>query len=153
MSVNVGKIPSLGRFLLAWAALSLSTAQAQSGSPGLVKSGAPFSCDPAFAMLFAPASPRLGSYEVCSTTEALTAIVPPEWRVEATVPLDAFGTAGRYDRSALARLYGGRRPMVARGWIQQGNQFESVTVISPHPDVTLSRLLPGTLVIRHVIIR
>ena len=67
-------------------------------------------------------------------------------------PLDAFGSAGPYDR-ALARLYGGRRVTVARGWTEHGNPFESLTLISPRPGATLARLMPGTLVIRHVIIR
>jgi len=37
---------------------------------------------------------------------------------------------------------------VARGWIEYGNRFESVTLLSPYPDATLTRLLPGTMVIR-----
>ena len=67
-------------------------------------------------------------------------------------PVDAFGAAGPYDRAALSRLYGGRRVIVARGWTEHGNRFESITLISPHPDATLTGLMPGTLVIRHVII-
>ena len=63
-------------------------------------------------------------------------------------PLDAFGTAGAYDRSVLARLYGGARARVARGWMQEGDRFESIILISPFPDATLTHLLPGTMVIR-----
>lgn len=110
-------------------------------------------CDPVLTALFTPARPQMGRYEVCTTPEALAAVARPEWRVETLPPLDAFGTAGPYDRAALSRLYAGRRATVARGWTKQGNRFESVTLISPHPSPTLTELLPGTLVIRHVIIR
>ena len=110
-------------------------------------------CDAALTALFTPARPQLGRYEVCATREPLTAVARPEWRIETVPPLDAFGTAGAYDRAALSRLYGGRRVGVARGWTEQGDRFESLTLISPHPDATMTRLLPGTLVIRHVIIR
>ncbi len=103
--------------------------------------------------LFTPARPQLGRYEVCTTREPLTAVARPEWLTETLPPLDAFGAAGAYDRAALSRLYGGRRVIVARGWTEEGNRFEALTLISPHPDATLTRLMPGTLVIRHVIIR
>jgi hypothetical protein len=66
-------------------------------------------------------------------------------------PLDAFGSGGAYDRSAVSRLYGGRLASVARGWFRDGERFESVTFVSPYPDATLSRLLPGTLIIRFII--
>ena len=68
--------------------------------------------------------------------------------VEALDPLDAFGTAGPYSRPKLARLYSGTKVRVARGWRLQGEVFESVTLLSPHPDAELTRLLPGTMVIR-----
>ena len=110
-------------------------------------------CDAVLTALFTPARPQLGRYEVCTTREPLTAVARPEWRIETMPPLDAFGAAGAYSRAALSRLYGGRRAIVARGWIEDGNRFESRTLISPHPDSTMTRLLPGTLVIRHVIIR
>jgi hypothetical protein len=110
-------------------------------------------CDPVLTALFTPPRPQLGRYEVCTTPEALTAVARPEWRVSTVPPLDAFGPSGPYDRSVLSRLYGGRRVRVARGWTQHRNRFESLTLISPHPDATLTGLLPGTLVIRHVIIR
>jgi len=110
-------------------------------------------CDSVLTALFTPARPQLGRYEVCTTREPLTAVARPEWRIETVPPLDAFGAAGPYDRAALSRLYGGRRVIVARGWTGHGNRFEFLTLISPHPDATLTRLMPGTLVIRHVIIR
>ena len=101
--------------------------------------------------LFTPRHPEIGQYEVCTSPEPLAALTRAGWTIRAPEdidPLDAFGTAGSYDRSALARLYGGTRARVARGWIQEGGRFESVTLISPFPDATLTHLLPGTMVIR-----
>ena len=72
--------------------------------------------------------------------------------IEALEALDAFGTAGTYDRPALARLYGGTRVQVARGWRRTGARFESITRLSPYPDALLTRLLPGTLEIRFIAI-
>jgi hypothetical protein len=109
------------------------------------------SCDPALTALFTPIRPQLGRYEVCITPAPLDAVARPDWKVEALDPLDAFGTAGLYDRAALAQLYGGRRANVARGWIQQNGRFESLTLISPHPDASLSELASGTLVIRYIV--
>lgn len=63
-------------------------------------------------------------------------------------PLDAFGAAGSYNRAALARLYAGKRVRVARGWMEYADRFESITLLSPYPDATLTRLLPGTMIIR-----
>jgi len=118
-----------------------------------VEATRPLSCNSALTTLFTPARPQLGRYEVFTTLEPLTAVARPEWRIETVPPLDAFGAAGSYDRAALSRLYGGRRVSVARGWTEEGNRFESLTLISPHPDAALSRLMPGTLIIRHAIIR
>jgi hypothetical protein len=75
----------------------------------------------------------------------------PGWKVELLAPLDAFGTAGAYDRSTVSRLYGGRRAMVARGWIHENGHIVSLTLVSPYPDATLTRLDPGTLIIRFII--
>jgi len=117
-------------------------------------------CDPALAALFAPAHPTLGRYEVCAESDPIERVAAsiagsgPAFTMapaELTEPLDAFGSAGRYDRSAVARLYGGSRPRVARGWRQGGDHFESITLISPYPDPSLARLVPGTLVIRWII--
>ena len=73
--------------------------------------------------------------------------------MEALEALDAFGTAGTYDRAALARLYGGTRVQVARGWTIHGTRFESITRLSPYPDRSLTHLLPGTLEIRWTLYR
>src|SRR5215211_1099626 len=68
-----------------------------------------YTCDPALTRLFSPVEPSLGRYEVCTTPVPIA-----EARGEALEALDAFGTAGLYRRSALARLYGGRRVRVER---------------------------------------
>jgi hypothetical protein len=42
---------------------------------------------------------------------------------------------------------------VVRRWAAAGGRFESVTRLSPYPDATLTRLLPGTMEIRFTIDR
>ena len=108
------------------------------------------SCDPALVPLFTPPHPRLGRYQVCVSDEPLTPV--NGGAIEALEPLDAFGGAGTYDRPALSRLYGGTRVRVARGWTRTGDRFESITRLSPYPDASLTRLLPGTLEIRFIAI-
>ena len=112
-------------------------------------------CGPELTDLFAPRRPQLGHYEVCVVDEPLAAVgaagAADGWHyaaVERLEVLDAFGTAGAYDRARMAQLYGGRRVEVRRGWRQRGDEFESVTLLSPYPDTTLSRLNPGTMTIR-----
>jgi hypothetical protein len=109
------------------------------------------SCDPAFARLFTPPHPRAGRYEVCVSARPIDAAADAGWRIEAASPPDAFGSAGTYNRAALARLYGGRQVQVARGWRESDQGFESLTLISPYPDPTLTRLEPGTLIIRLIL--
>jgi hypothetical protein len=113
---------------------------------------AALACDPALTRLFTPAAPRLGRYEVCitaETPEGVAASAPgTDWAPAETLePSDAFGTAGAYDPWSLARLYRGRRVRVIRGWSRTRDGFESVTLLSPHPDATLTRLLGGTMII------
>ncbi|HEY7170731.1 MAG TPA: hypothetical protein VH417_07785 [Vicinamibacterales bacterium] len=108
-------------------------------------------CDPALAALFAPPRPQLGRYEVCVTPAPLEQVADPAWPREQAAPLDAFGSAGTYDRAAVARLYGAQRPTVARGWVRRDGELQSITLISPVPDATLTRLEPGTLIIRLII--
>jgi hypothetical protein len=105
-------------------------------------------CDPRLTRLFTPPHPRVGHYEVCTTGEDLAAVARPDWTIDAISPLDAFGSGGPFNRAALSRLYGGRQARIARGWQEAGGDFESFTLISPYPDPTLSRLEPGTLIIR-----
>jgi hypothetical protein len=109
------------------------------------------SCDPALTALFTPLRPGPGRYEVCTTPDPLVDVAaagPRFGPIELLEPFDAFGGAGSYDRAALARLYVGTRVRVARGWMEYVDRFESVTLLSPYPDAALTRLLPGTMVIR-----
>ena len=114
---------------------------------------ASLACDPALTALFTLAQPRLGRYEVCTSPdppERIAAEMPgsPHYSpVESLEALDAFGAAGDYSRFALARLYAGKRVRVMRGWVKQDGRFLSMTLLSPYPDATLTRLLPGTMVI------
>jgi len=105
-------------------------------------------CDSALAALFTPIRPHLGRYEVCTSPTPLD-----EADSDALEALDAFGSAGTYDRARLARLYGGTRVRVARSWTENGSDIISITRLSPYPDATLSRLLPGTLEIRFTVSR
>jgi hypothetical protein len=107
-----------------------------------------YACEPALTALFTPRQPLMGRYEVCTAREPLGAD-----QGEALEALDAFGTAGGYKRSALARLYGGARVRVVRHWTASGDRFESVTRLSPYPDASLTRLWPGTMEIRFTIQR
>ena len=111
--------------------------------------------DPVLAGLFTPLQPRLGRYEVLTSAAPLSEVIQEVgnagWKVELLAPLQAFGNAGAYDKAALARLYVGRRVSVSRGWIQRNGHFESLTLISPYPDASLSRLNPGTLIVRFII--
>ena len=107
-------------------------------------------CDPAFAELFTPRHPVLGRYEVCTDPRPLATLAPADWVIETLDPGDAFGAGGSYDHAALARLYSGSRPRVARGWTETADRFEAVTLISPYPNATITSLEPGTLVIRWI---
>jgi len=105
-----------------------------------------YTCDPALTRLFSPVEPSLGRYEICTTPEGIA-----EDRGEALEALDAFGAAGLYRRSALARLYGGRRVRVERLWREDPDRFISITRLSPYPDASLTRLLSGTMEIRFTV--
>jgi hypothetical protein len=111
-------------------------------------------------LLFIPAHPRLGHYEVFATSGSLTDAVEEEkraepdstgWNVEDDSPIDAFGSAGDYDRAALSQLFGGRQARVARAVIQENGRVVALTLISPYPEPDLRRLNPGTLIIRFTI--
>jgi hypothetical protein len=120
----------------------------------IIQSFGSLSCDPAYVAAFTPARPELGRYEVCTSPKPVSELIQEAggaWKSQTAAPLDAFGAAGAYDRAALSRLYGGRRVEVARGWIEENGQLVSLTFISPYPDPTLTRLNPGTLVIRFII--
>ena len=107
--------------------------------------GVASSCDPALAALFTPMRPHVGRYEACTASEPLGE------DADALEALDAFGAAGTYDRARLARLYGGTRARVTHSWTRTSGEFIAITRISPYPDPTLSRLIPGTLEIRFIV--
>jgi hypothetical protein len=110
-------------------------------------------CDATLTALFTPAHPRIGRYEVCTTGDPIETVAERSWTIEAVEPLDAFGSAGPYDRFAISRLYGGRQVQVAHGWDEHDGAFESITLISPYPDASLARLETGTMMIRLIISR
>jgi hypothetical protein len=114
-------------------------------------------CDPALTALFTPLGPGVGHYDVCTTDQPLERVTtdtaggpggPRYAPSELLDPLDAFGAAGSYSRAALARLYNGQRVRVARGWLDRDGVFESITLLSPYPDATLTKLVSGTMMIR-----
>jgi hypothetical protein len=110
--------------------------------------------------LFAPAGARGAAYRIFLSPDDLeTALrrletddslvrAPGAWQPRPALPLDAFGEAGRYSRSALARVYGARQPQVARGArMESGRVVESWTLIAPYPDTALQGLEAGTLLV------
>jgi hypothetical protein len=104
-------------------------------------------CDPVLTRLFTPIRPHVGRYEVCTIS------TPLGEDAEVLEALDAFGSAGTYDRAKLARVYGGRRVRVQRSWTDRGGEFVSITRLSPFPDASLTRLDSGTLEIRFIVSR
>jgi hypothetical protein len=71
---------------------------------------------------------------------------PGAWAVGFESPTDAFGTAGRYNRWLLARLYGSRQVRVARGArADRGRVVEAWMLLSPYPSADLRTLHPGTM--------
>lgn len=115
---------------------------------------------PALRALFAPAGARAAAYRAfvsdLGLEDALRGLAadpallrtPGAWKPRPVLPADAFGLAGRYDRRRLARLYGGRRPHVARGVRLDGDgALEAWTLISPYPDPEVRRLERGTLLL------
>lgn len=110
--------------------------------------------------LFAPPGARAAAFRISVSPRDLQTVLkqistdpsslhpPGAWQPVAQLPLDAFGQTGGYDRSKLARLYGARRPTVARGpWGSRGRPGEAWTLISPYPSGDMQRLEPGTMLI------
>jgi hypothetical protein len=138
---------ALSAFLGGWSAGSTDAADAH------------LACGGPLVALFTPARPSLGHYEVCTSDRSQEDIrlqgglTGPKWApIETVEALDAFGAAGSYRRAALAQLYGGARVQVSHGWLETGDQFESLTLLSPYPDPSLTRLISGTLVIRYLLL-
>ena len=156
--------PPAGLLLLAVSALITGAApwaiNALEG-PGIPLPGA---AAPALARLFTPSHVPDGTYQLTVQKEGLEDALgrvrqvlpagfrlgtpPGAWQAESLDPLDAFGRAGTYDRARLAQLYWGRKVSVVRGPIERdGRVVGALTLFSPYPDPTLTRLEPGTLAI------
>ena len=144
----------MGQLIAVAAALALAAAPAPPVPPDLWRDA------PELLPLFAPAGPRRDRYRTFVATLELPAVLerlagepallrpPGAWQARAQLPADAFGQTGRYERWKLARLYGARRPLVARGPVGAGSTVTAGwTLVSPYPDRTLERLEPGTLLI------
>jgi hypothetical protein len=131
-----------------------------SGIAAAAQAGDPWREAPEYLPLLAPAGGRHTAYRVYvspldleTTLRSLNADAslvraPGAWQPRPMLALDAFGLAGRYDRSGMARVYGARQPHVARGArTEDGRVVESWTLISPYPDAALRRLSEGTLLV------
>jgi hypothetical protein len=148
------------RLFAAAAVIAACTALlAQARAPAAVEQLADFRPTPEFLSLFTPRLHRAAYRTFVSPLsigdvlrrlggDPLRMHPPGSWEPKATLPFDAFGESGTYDRFRLARLYGAARAMVARGPRgAAGVATESWTLISPYPDPDLARLQPGTLLI------
>jgi hypothetical protein len=115
---------------------------------------------PGYLRLFAPSGTRAGAYHIFVSTLPLESVLarlasdpsllhpPGAWSPAPVQPADAFGQTGGYDRSKLARLYGARRAIVARGPRgAAGRPTEAWTLVSPYPTRDMTRLEPGTMLI------
>jgi hypothetical protein len=115
---------------------------------------------PEYVRLFAPARAHTSAYRAYVSPVDLATVLrqlegnpallrpPGAWMPSALLPSDAFGQTGGYDRWRMAKLYGARRAMVARGPRVEGERpTQAWTLISPYPDGNLERLEPGTLLI------
>ena len=121
-----------------------------------------------FLPLFAPSGARAAAYRIYVSRRDLQTVLtqigsepsamhpPGAWLPAAQLPLDAFGQTGGYDRSKLARLYGAKRALVARGpresagpstALGTSRPVEAWTLISPYPSRDMQRLEPGTMLI------
>jgi hypothetical protein len=110
--------------------------------------------------LFAPSGTRAAAFHIYVSPRDLQTVLkqvstdpstlhpPGAWLPVAQLPVDAFGQTGGYDRSTLARLYGAKRAIVARGPRgSPGRPSEAWTLISPYPSGDMQRLEPGTMLI------
>ncbi len=128
----------------------------------------PFACrfDAALTRLFTPLDVPRDTYRVYVTDAPITHVATAfrdaapashaegAWDIQQMDPLDAYGASGAYDRARVACVYLGVRARVARGPIVIDDKtVRSMTLVSPYPDPTLSRLNPGTLIIEFQIPR
>lgn len=114
--------------------------------------------DRAYRELFTPSSSPPGTFAVYRSAEDLTSLAARlraldahpaagAWDVEKTGVFDAFGAEGPYDKGRLARLFGGSSPRAARGSLVMPPARVAVALISPYPDLAITSLQRGTLVI------
>ena len=131
-----------------------------SGAGATAQLGQPWRDAPAYLPLFAPVGGRGAAYRIFVSPDDLETTLrrletdeslvraPGAWQPRPALPADAFGQAGRYSRSGLARVYGARQPQVARGArMENGRVVESWTLIAPYPDTALRELEAGTLLV------
>jgi hypothetical protein len=114
---------------------------------------------PEYVRLFTPLHAHTESYRAYVSQRGLDDVLrgleidpllhpPGAWAPSAVLSSEAFGLTGTYDRAKLARLYGARRAIVARGPRgERGRPTQAWTLISPYPDRNFDRLQPGTLLI------
>jgi hypothetical protein len=147
--------------LLAWF-VAMPRGQAVTGLPAPGAEGLPdgrWRESPEYVALFAPRLYR-DAYRALTSPVELDALLqlvstqhdtiqaPDSWRPRQENALDTFGAGGTYDRWKLARLYGSRRPTVARGPRGRNGIVEEMwTLVSPYPSADLDRLESGTLLI------
>jgi hypothetical protein len=114
--------------------------------------------DRAYRELFTPSSSPPGTFAVYRSAEPITTLAARlraldlnpaagAWEVEKTGVIDAFGAEGPYDKGRLARLFGGSSPRAARGALVTPPGRVAVALVSPYPDLAITSLQQGTLVI------
>lgn len=150
--------------LVAVVALSTAIAPGALGAMSGPEVPLPGVAAPELARLFTPAHVPEGTYQVAVLEDGIAGALgrvraalpagfrtgdpPGAWQAVLLDSLDAFGRAGTYDRARLAQLYRGRTVTVVRGPIERdGRVVGALTLFSPYPDATLTRLEPGTLAI------
>lgn len=158
----------IGTVALSVPAQENASAPAGGACPPLGAASGTVACrfDAALTRLFTPRDVPPGTYRVFVTRTMIAPVaaafagrspaqhVPGAWTVQEMDPLGAFGEAGPYDRAKVARLYVGLRARVAHGPIVEGGRtVAAITLISPYPDPTLSRLDPGTLIVQFAVVR
>lgn len=115
---------------------------------------------PGYLPLFAPSGARAAAYHVYVSPLSIETLLerlatdssllhpPGAWLPTEQIPSDAFGQTGGYDRSKLARLYGSKRAVVARGPRGvAGRPTEAWTLVSPYPSRDMKHLEPGTMLV------
>ena len=148
-------------FAAAAIAVACTAVNARQGAPptGAVAAVAGFRRAPEFLTVFTPRTHR-DAYTTWVSPLPLDELLgrlapvpqllhpPGSWQPTPTLPVDAFGDSGTYDKSRLTRLFGATRVAVARGPVASpGSPAETWTLMSPYPGPTLDHLERGTLLI------